>query len=358
MPRPSSATCTQRRSGARRGGGLPGWLARAGVGTALAALAFSGQGWAQSGAARALAQTVPRGVAQDQEPVSPPPRPAFPSEAQSLLNPDPDAWLEGVAALRANPHARDVLLQALAAQSGSPRRWRIAYHLIEWGSTLDAPALNDLLRAAEGMERRALLGALTALYPRPHEPVDLTRAITEFVFVPQDSPEPYASDAAGKYLLSDLAIQAYHQDDLPVRVIERMMGLRGRSFASRGALAETMQKQLAGRQWSEYGERLLAPVFPVPARLSQAGALQVRLAAPAARPVLFVLNFQCWYGRFEQAPLPRYVYVPAGGTLLEEVPVRLIAPAEPGQPRVYVRVQELNAPGQLEAQKLVVALRH
>ena len=332
MPRPPSATCTERRRwgglrSANCGGPLPGRLTRAWVGLALAALAFGGQGWAQQGRAPAQAQPQPPANAQAQEPPPPPPKPPFPSAAQPFLSPDLDAWMAGVAALRANPRGRELLLQALAAQSGSPRRWRLAHHFIEWGSSLDAAALNDLLRSAEGMERRALLGALTALYPRPLEPVDLTRAIVEYVWVPQDTPQPFAPEAAGKYLVTDLAIQTYHQDGLPLHVIERMMGLKGHAFATRGAFVDAVQKQVPGRQWSDYGERLLAPIYPVPARLSQAGALQVRLAAPANRPVLFVLTFQCWFGRFEQAPAARYVYVPAGETVLDEVPVRLIAPA-------------------------------
>lgn len=358
MPRSPSPICAERRRGARRSGGLAGLLTRAGVGLAIAALTWPGPGWAQSkGPASVQAQSQSPGASQPQEP-PPPPKPPLPPEAQPLLSADLEPWMAGVAALRENPRARDVLLQALAAQPNSPRRWRLAHHLIEWGSAQDAPALNDQLNEAEGMERRALLGALTAIYPRPLEPVDLARSIVEFVYVPQDTAQPFAPEAAGKYLVTDLAIQTYHQDGLPVRVVERMTGLRGRPFNSRRALAEAMQKQLPGRQWSDYGECFLAPLFPVPERLSQAGALQVRLTAPATRPVLFVLDFQCWFGRFAQAPQPRYVFVAAGETGLVEVPVRLIAPAEPGQPRVFMRVQELNAPGQVEAQKLVVALRH
>jgi hypothetical protein len=55
--------------------------------------------------------------------------------------------------------------------------------------------------------------------------------------------------------------------------------------------------------------------------------------------------------------MPRYVLVPAGETARVDVPVRLIAPADPGRPRVFVRVREVNVPGRIEAQKLEVALR-
>ncbi len=305
------------------------------------------------GQVQGQSQSQPGAPAQ---PSAPAPKPPFPAEAQPLLSADLDTWMGGVAALRANPRARDLLLQALAAQPNNPRRWRLAFHLIEWGGSEDVGALETLLDDAEGMERRTALGALIALYPRPASPLDVARAITEFVFVPQHPAEPFAPEAAGKYIVTDLAIQAYHQDNLPLRVIERGMGLKGRAFDSRNALAEAMQKQLQGRQWADYGERLLTPVAPVPARLSQSGMLQVRLNNPAQRPVLLVLSFQCWYGRFEQVPLPRYVLVPPGEKALEEVPVRLIAPAEPGRARVFVRIQELNAPGQIEAQKLEVPL--
>lgn len=300
-----------------------------------------------------------RGQGQPGAPAQPPapaPKPPFPAEAQPLLSADLDTWMGGVAALRPNPRARDLLLQAIAAEPDNPRRWRLSFHLIEWGGSQDVGVLESLLDDAEGMERRAALGALIALYPRPATPLDLARVIAEFVFVPQNPAVPFAPEAAGKYIVNDLAIQAYYQENLPLRVIERGMGLKGHAYDSRGALAEAMQKQLQGRQWAEFGERLMAPVSAVPARLSQSGTLQVRLSNPAQRPALLVLSFQCWYGRFEQVPLPRYVLVPPGETVLEEVSVRLIAPAEPGRPRVFVRIQELNAPGQLEAQKLEVGL--
>jgi hypothetical protein len=136
-----------------------------------------------------------------------------------------------------------------------------------------------------------------------------------------------------------------------------MMALRGRAFDSRGALADAMQKQIQGRQWADIGDRLLEPVYPVPARLAQAGLLQMRLTNPESRPLVIVATFQIWYGRFEQTPAPRLVLVPPGETVLREVAVRLIAPEEPGRPRVFLRVREPNVPETIEAQKLEVALR-
>lgn len=300
---------------------------------------------------------VPAPAAAEPAAPEPPPRPPLPAEAKPLLETDLDAWMAGVAALRANPRARDVLLQALANQPKSPRRWRLAHHLLEWGTPQDLPLVEQLLDEAEDPERKALAAAFEALYPRPLVPVDLARVVTEFVFVPQDAPRPYAPEAAGRWLVNDLAIQAYHQDGLPVRVIEHIMGLRGRSFDSRGAVAEAIQKQLAGRQWADFGNRLLAPLYPVPARLAQSGQLQVRLANPQARPLALVVTFQAWYGRFEEVPDTQYVLVPPGESVAREVPVRLIAPEEPGRPRVFLRVREANVPGAIEAQKLEVSLR-
>jgi hypothetical protein len=265
--------------------------------------------------------------------------------------------MAGVAALRANPRARDVLLQALANQPKSPRRWRLAYHLLEWGAPEDLRLVEQSLDEAEGKERRELIAAFEGLYPRPLAPVDLARVVTEFVFVPQDAPRRFAPEAAGRWVVTDLALQTYHQDGLPVRLIERMVALRGRGFDSRGALAEAMQKQLQGRQWSDFGNRLLGPLYPIPARLAQSGQLQVRLTNPENRPLALVVTFQAWYGRFEEVPEPLYVWVPAGQAVAREVPVRLIAPEEPGRPRVFLRVREANVPGTIEAQKLEVSLR-
>jgi hypothetical protein len=210
---------------------------------------------------------------------------------------------------------------------------------------------------AEGRERIALTAAIEALYPRPRVPVDLARVVTEFSFTPQDPPAAFGADAAGKWLVNDLAIQSYHQDGLPVRMIERLMTLRGRAYDSRGALAEALQKQMQGRQWADFGERLLSPIFPVPSRAAEAGMLQVRLTNPESRPVVVILNFQCWYGRFEQAPTQLYVLIPAGEALVKQIPVRIVAPTEPGRARVFLRIREANVPGSLDAQKLEVALR-
>lgn len=281
----------------------------------------------------------------------------MPSEAAPLLDANVETWMAGVAALRSNPRARDIVLQALASRPASPRRWRLAHHLIEWGTPQDTGILSTLLGEAEGVEQRALLGALTALYPRPAVPLDLATAVAEFVFVPREPPQAFAPETTGKYVVTDLAIQTYHQENLPVRLIERIMGLKGRAYDSRSALADAMGKQLQGRQWADFGERLLAPVSPVPARVSLSGDLQVRLNNPAQRPLLLVLTFQCWYGRFDPQPASRYVLIPPGETALEEVPVRLIAPAEPGRARIFLHYHELNAAGQVEAQKLDAILR-
>ncbi len=300
----------------------------------------------------AYAQPTPRPAAPPPKPVKPP----FPPEAQALLSPDTDAWMAGAAALRANPRAREILLQALQNRPNNPRRWRLAFHLIEFGQADDVALLDTLLDEADGPERRAIVGALTALYPRPSTAIDLPKMVAEFTFAPQNAPEPFAPDTAGKVVVNDLAIQAYHQDNLPVRMIERVMGLKGRAYDGKPALAAAMQNQLAGSQWKDYGDRLMAPLTPIPARLSESGTLQIRFANPATRPVLLVGQLTAWYGRFDQAPAPLYVLIPPGGSVTEEVPVRIIAPADPGKVRVFLRFAELNATGAPEAAKLEIAL--
>ena len=287
----------------------------------------------------------------------PPPRPPLPAEAKPLLDAEVDAWMAGLDALRADPNARGVLLQALANRPASPRRWRLAYHLMEWGSPQDLPALDELLDGAEGRERGALISGLETLYPRPLVPVDLARVVTDFTFTPQGAPQPYAAQETGRWLIDERGIQDYYQEGLPIPIIERMMTLRGRGFASRAALADAMQRQMQARQWDDFGERLLGAAFSVPARLAQAGLLQMRLTNPESRQLLLRATFQIWYGRFERTPAPIYVLVPPRATVVRQVDVRLIAPQEPGRPRVYLRVREANVPGSIEADKVEVALR-
>ncbi|MFI5400062.1 MAG: hypothetical protein ACHQZQ_03300 [SAR324 cluster bacterium] len=287
----------------------------------------------------------------------PPPRPPLPAEAKPLLDADVDTWMAGLDALRTNPSAREVLLQALANRPTSPRRWRLAYHLMAWGSPQDLPVVDELLDGAEGKERGTLISAMETLYPRPRVPVDLARVLTEFVFIPQDAPQRYGAQEAGRWLIDDRDLQDYQQEGLPIRVIERIMALRGRGFDSRAALADAMQKQIQGRLWADFGERLLAPVSSVPARLAQSGLLRMRLANPESRQLVIKATFQIWYGRFERTPTPLYVLLPPGQTVQREVDVRLIAPQEPGRPRVYLRIRESNVPGSIESQKLEVALR-
>ena len=302
----------------------------------------------------AFAQTRP---VTDTSAPEPPPKPPFPPEAKPLLDPDTGTWMAGVAALRDNPRGHDILIQALQSQPNNPRRWRLPYHLLEWGGPSDLSVVEDLLEEATGRDRVELSAAMGALYPRPLAPVDLARVVSEFAFIPQDAPQPFAPGTAGRWVLNDLALQSYHLDGLPIRLIERVATLRGRSYDSRGALADALQKTVQGRQWADFGERLLSPIYPVPARVSESGILQIRLANPEQRPIVLILNFQCWYGRFENVPPAQYVIVQGGQTVLKQIPVKLIAPVEPGRARIFMRIQEENVPGVLDAQKLEVAMR-
>jgi hypothetical protein len=286
-----------------------------------------------------------------------PPKPAMPAEVKPLLDADTDTWLAGVTALRADPRRHDLLVQALANRPNSPRRWRLAYHLLEWGTPDDLPLVAQQIYNADGRERVELVAALEGLYSRPLHPVDLARVITGFTYTPQGPAQPFAPEIAGRWLVSDFAIRAYYEDGLPVRLVERMVSLKGHGYDSRSALADAMQRQLQGRQWADYGERLLAPIFPVPQRLAQDGTLQVQLTNPESRQIIVELTLQCWYGRFADVPAPIYVLIPAGQTLQQQIPVRIVAPSDPGRAQVFLRAHEANVPQSMEAQKLDVAVR-
>jgi hypothetical protein len=275
----------------------------------------------------------------------PPPRTAVPKEVQPLLSADLVTWMQGLAELRRNPRARELLLQALEVQPAPERRWRLIHHLAELGAAEDVAVLVPLLEAApEGLERRVLVGTLLALYPAPDPTVDRSSTVRDFVYLQTAPASPYRPEQDHKYVLTDLALQTYWLDRVPPRVVERLLPLKGRGFDSQRILAEALQSRLTPRLWQDNGERLLAPLSPQPARLAEDGVLRYRVENTQARPLLLALDTVTWFGRLEESPPRRFVYLKPGESVQIDLPVRVVGAKEPGRVRIDLRAREVNGP--------------
>jgi hypothetical protein len=287
-----------------------------------------------------------------------PPRTKVPKEVQALLSTDLDTWMQGLAELRRNPQARELLLQGLDVQPAPERRWRLIHHLAEFGQAEDVAVLVPLLDGApEGLERRVLLGTLHALYPAPDATTDLSSIVRDFVYLQTAPPVPYQPEQERKYVVTDLALQTYWLDRVPPRVIERVLPLKGRGFDSQRTLSENLQSRLTPRLWQDHGERLLAPLSAIPPRLSGEGVLRYRVENTQTRPLLLSLDTAAWFGRLEEAPARRFVYLKPGESVQVDLPVRVVAPKEPGRVRIDLRAREVNGPRIPLVNKLYVPLQ-
>jgi hypothetical protein len=310
--------------------------------------------WGSVAALAALALLLLPHAAGAQGNPAAPARPTLPRELQPLLSADTAAWLQALADLRANPQARALLLQGLAAQPNSERRWRLAFHLAEFGTAEDLPLLVEAAAGArDAQERRAAVGALQALYPTP-PPTDLSAVPREFGFIRSSPPQPFQPGDAGQFMLTESDIQALFAARLPVRLVERIQPLRGRMHGSRRALAEALQARMNPREWRSYGESILAATDPLPPRTAQDGSLRYRVENPLPRPLLLEVELRVWNGRVEPAPPPGQFYLRPGESALVDLPVRIVSAHDPAPVRISLRVREVNAPATVFLQRLLV----
>ncbi len=287
-----------------------------------------------------------------------PVRTRVPKEVLPLLSTDLDTWMQGVAELRRNPQARDLLLQGLEVQPPPERRWRLIHHLAEFGQAEDVAVLVPLLDALpEGPERRVVLGTLQALYPTPDPKVDLTGTVRDFVYLQTAPPTPFQPELDRKYILTDLALQSYWLDRVHPRIVERVIPLKGRSFDNQRSLAEAMQSRLTPRLWQDAGERLLAPLTAQPARLTEEGVLRYRVENSQTRPLLLALDTVAWFGRLQDVPPRRFLYLKPGESMQVDVPIRVVGAKEPGRVRIDLRAREVNGPPIPLVNKLVIPMQ-
>ncbi len=250
----------------------------------------------------------------------------MPAELIPLLSADPATWLGVAAQMRAAPvRARDLLLQGLAAQPQSPRRWRMAFYLGSFGRVQDVPALLATLDAKTPvLERQVILGAMQALYPVPVQPADLSRVLNDFTF---QAPEP------------------------PPRAPQRATG----SSPPR-PLATGLTPLLLAQGSSPAQSGTTQPGPPPSVTAAAEGTLRLGLTNTEPRPILLALNFSSWLGKFDQPPDTLYQYLLPGENVRLEVPVSMTGPQPPGLARVNVRAREVNAPQNALSRKVYVPL--
>jgi hypothetical protein len=271
------------------------------------------------------------------------PQAGVPREVQPLLSTDIGIWMQGLVVLRADPRARELILRGLEAQPPPERRWRLAHHLAEFGTAEDVTALLPLLEALPpGQEQRVVVGTLHALYPTPPPGEDLTAILRDFAYLQTAPPVPFLPELERKYVLTELAVHTWWLDRIAPQVVERLLPLKGRRFDSQKAAAEALQSRLTPRLWQENGERLLAPLSPLPARLVQDGVLRYKLENTLARPLLVSVEAAAWFGRLEETPPRRYIYLRPGEAVQVDQPIRVSGPREPGRVRIDLHISEVN----------------
>ncbi len=277
-------------------------------------------------------------------------------ELAGLLDEEPERWFAALEKLRAEPErARDLLVLAIEQGLESPNGWRIFHHMIEFGQAEDIPVLLRRLETAKTpLERKALRGAARSLYPAANQGEDLALAVQEFSFVQTGPPVALNGGKAGSVSLSRYVFQVYHRESLPVRVIRRLLPLRGRAFASEERLMHAMAGRLGKKNWKEYRDKLLEPVQPQPKMHVLEGLLRFQLRNPLQRPLMVRVAFNVWFARFEAEPEAKLVFLEPGATSRIDFPARVVKNQSRASVRVDMRMWEVNGPFIPIFQKLYV----
>jgi hypothetical protein len=268
----------------------------------------------------------------------------MPPELAPLLGDDLAAQSETLARLREDPtQARAWLVQALQSSPPPPMRWRLVHRLGEFGEMEDLPLLLTLLQGeGEPMEKRVIRGTLSALYGNPPPTADFSALVQDFSFVQTRAPVRQLQSDQGRYMISAWSIQTLHQEAAPLSLVKKVLPLRGKPFPSRELLEEALKKQLREQEWNQNRDVLLRTVERVPERVKLEGLARVKVFNPLDRPLLIRVALDLWHGRFEQPPVPAWLYLEPGTSAGVDVPVTLQAPLDRAQPRMDLRLSEVN----------------
>ena len=277
-------------------------------------------------------------------------------ELAGLLAADAAQWFDALAASRLSPEqTRELMVMAIEQDLASPNRWRIYHHMIEFGLPEDIPLLLERAEtAALPLEKLALEGSARALYPAAYQGEDLSLVVEDFSFSQTSPPQLLKGRHTGKLLMSRDVFENYHREGLPIKVIKRLLPLRGRAYRSEERLGNAMRRSLNKKLWKAHRAKLLERLEPVPERIAQEGLLRFQLGNPLARPLMFKVAFNAWFARFDPPVPPKLVYLEPGTTKQIDLPVRVVKSQANSLVRVGMRMWEINGPFVPIFQKLYI----
>ncbi len=277
-------------------------------------------------------------------------------ELEPLLAGDTGEWMAALAELRERPEqSRELLLAVVRDDPVLPRRWRLFHHLAEFGRLEDIPLLLERLAAVEApLEKIALRGAAEGLYWPSGRGEALPFVVEEFSFLQTRGPVRLDGPGVGKPALSEESFRVLHGENVPVRVIRKLLALRGKTFETEARLNAALSRALGKKDWRTHRKVLLEAVERKTPSLAREGTLRVGLRNPLDRPVMLRVGFDAWFGRFDPPLNPALMYMEAGSSATLDLPARMVK-REDGPPlRVDMRLWEVHGANLAAFQKLYI----
>lgn len=268
----------------------------------------------------------------------------IPEHILQIMDEDPLVRLVAMKVLRRDPvRSREELLDAIQRDPPPPRRWRSIMTLVEFGKMEDIALLLKLHgKSADPWERRMIEGVSAGLYTPGSTKRDLSSIVQDFSFVQTRAPREIPRADKGKWVLSRWSFQVYHRSSLPLRVIKKVLPLRGVAFAERAELEKALKNKFRHKDWKAYGPLLRAPVEQIASQAVVTGLVRVRIFNPLDRPLLVRVGLDAWFGGFLNAPEKALVYVEPGGESTVDVPVQPLGIPWGPPIRLDLRLLEVN----------------
>ena len=284
--------------------------------------------------------------------------PALVKLAEGLLRSDVDDRLVTVTELRKNPEgAREAIAYLLDKSPSAKDRGRLAYHLIEFGDPENIALLAQLhAESKDPDERKALQGAMVALYASSGSPKELQNIGMDLTFVQSGPTTPIQDERTGGWAYTAWSFQLLHRRGLPLSLIEQVRAVPSRGFDTREELGETLKKRLKKDDWEKYHTLLEEAADQFTAKAEVEGRVRVRVTNPLTIPLLMRVNTGVWYGRFKTEPEEYWLYLPPGQTQRVELPLTAIGVRPERGLRVHLMVREVNGNLLPSPQPLIVPL--
>jgi len=269
--------------------------------------------------------------------------------APAITGDNPKERLEAMRQMRADREmARKALVYALAQRGGRGHSW-LGVALREFGTMGDvSPLLGEYFKAEDEESRARFLGAVRKLYVPPAK-INGNYLVAAVSVRKTGAAEAYQPNVANTFLLSDASFVVLHQEDIPYGTLRKILFLRGVTHDSRNDLNARLVKSLSPGEWAAYRDILQLQIENPPARKSQSVMVTATLKNPLDRPLLLLVAYEAWWGRFDGDPRNRVVYLGAKESRPVERELRLVA-NRPGHPvRVDVRAMEFSSGETLSA---------